>query len=205
MKHANLHYFYIFISSYSSKEKRLASDTCLCSSNSNNHRSCCYKDHTARESICNHSCCTKNSEKISTVQEQNDEELDDSVGTINHKDSLCILVEKYKTNKKCKHKTYFGGAEFADERTKDECSKSFTSETNCQLDEIANEKQGERYSNNDNCHFRDSRVSIGRTCRHGCGQIFREADCNQFKNLKSRLIKTGTCCSAKGTPWRHSF
>ncbi|XP_020719066.1 uncharacterized protein LOC100645324 [Bombus terrestris] len=191
--------------SYSSKEKRLASDTCLCSSNSNNRRNCCSKDQTPHESICSHNCCANNSEKISTVQEQNDEEVDDSVGTINHKDSLCILVEKYKTNKKCKHKSYLGGPEFSSERTKDECDKSFTSETSCQLDEIVNAKQGEKYSSSNKCRFRDNRVSMGRTCRHGCGPIFREGDCNQFKNLKSRLIKTGTCCSAKGTPWRHTF
>ncbi|KAK9309682.1 hypothetical protein QLX08_000689 [Tetragonisca angustula] len=192
-------------SNCSSKEKRLSSDTCLCSSNcANNRGNCCHKEHTARDPVCNHSCCAKDSEKISTVQEQNDEELDDTVGSINHKDSLCILVEKYKTNKKCKHKAV-DAAEFPCERAKDECcDKSFTSETSCQLDEIV--KQGDKYSGGNRCRFRDNRrASIGRTCRHGCGPIFTEGECNQFKNLKSRLIKTGTCCSAKGTPWRHTF
>ncbi|KAK1119884.1 hypothetical protein K0M31_012957 [Melipona bicolor] len=168
----------------------------------NSRRNCCHKEHAAtRESVCNHSCCAKNSEKISTVQEQNDEELDDSVGSINHKDSLCILVEKYK---KCKHKAVDAG-EYRCERAKDECcDKSFTSETSCQLDEIV--KQGDKYSSGNKCRSRDNRrASMGRTCRHGCGPIFREGECNQFKNLKSRLIKTGTCCSAKGTPWRHTF
>ncbi|XP_043517430.1 uncharacterized protein LOC122532597 [Frieseomelitta varia] len=192
-------------SNCSSKEKRLASDTCLCSSNfANNRRNCCHKEHATRDSVCNHSCCAKDSEKISTVQEQNDEEPDDSVASINHKDSLCILVEKYKTNKKCKHKA-LDAAEFPCEPAKDECcDKSFTSETSCQLDEIV--KQGDKYSGGNKCRFRDNRrASIGRTCRHGCGPIFTEGECNQFKNLKSRLMKTGTCCSAKGTPWRHTF
>ncbi|CAK9825277.1 hypothetical protein ANTRET_LOCUS3322 [Anthophora retusa] len=191
--------------SCSSKGKRLTSDTCLCSLNSNNHRSCCHKNHGTCESTNNHDCCVKVSERISTVQEQNDEELDDTGGTINHKDSLCILVDKYLANKKCKQKKYFGEAEFSDERTKDECNKSFTSETTCQLDETTNTKQREKYSDSDDCRFRDNRAFIGKACRHGCGQIFREGDCNQFKNLKNRLIKTGTCCSAKGTPWRHTF
>ncbi|KOC60571.1 hypothetical protein WH47_07734 [Habropoda laboriosa] len=191
--------------SYSSKEKRLASDTCLCSSNSNNSRNCCHKNHATCESTCNHDCCVKNSEKISTLQEQNDEELEDTVATINHKDSLCILVDKYLVNKKCKQKKYFGEAEFSDERTKDECDKSFTSETTCQLDETGNTKQREKYSDSDDCRFRDHRAPIGKPCRHGFGQIFKEGDCDQFKNLKTRLTKTGTCCSAKGTPWRHTF
>lgn len=191
---------------HSSKEKRLASDTCLCSSNnSSNLRSCNRNDHTViRESTCNN-CHGKDSEKALTMQEQNDEELDDSVATINHKDSLCILVEKYKTNKKCKHKAYFNGVEFTDER-KDECDKSFSSET-CQLDE--NGKQGgNKYSGYDNSRFRDNRGAPIRKppCRYGdCGQMFKEGDTNQFKNLKSRLIKSGNYCSAKGTPWRHTF
>lgn len=175
---------------HSSKEKRLASDTCLCSSNnSNNSRGCNRNDHTTiRESTCNN-CHGKDSEKMLAMQEQNDEELDDSVATINHKDSLCILVEKYKTNKKCKHKAYFNGVEFTDER-RDECDKSFSSET-CQLDENGKQGGGSKYnSGNDNPRFRGASIRKP-PCRYGdCGQLFKEGDANQFKNLKSRLIKT---------------
>lgn len=155
--------------------------------------------------ICKHDYCEKDLEKISTVPEQNDEELDDAVGTIYHKDSLCILVEKYKANKKCKHQQNFEEAEASEDRLKDECNKSITSETTCQMDDTMATKQRDKCSESENSRFRDNRVSIGKTCRHACGQVFREEDCNQFKNLKSRLIKTGTCCSAKGTPWRHTF
>ncbi|XP_026671435.1 uncharacterized protein LOC108627514 [Ceratina calcarata] len=186
----------------SSKETRLNSETCLCAAkNTNNHTRRCRQEHGTRDTICSCNYCAKDSEKISAMQELNDEELDDSVGTINHKDSLCILVEKYKANKKCKHKSYFGEAELANERVKDECNKSFTSETTCQMDEInVTGKRGGKYSNNINC-----RASMGKACRHECRQIFREGERNDFKNLKSRLIKTGTCYSAKGTPWRHTF
>ncbi|XP_034195158.2 uncharacterized protein LOC117611327 isoform X1 [Osmia lignaria lignaria] len=191
--------------SYSTKDKaRLTSDTCLCSSNLDNHTDCCNQDHVTYGSICNHDCCIKQLGKMSGMQEQKDEELDDCVGTIHHKDSLCILVEKYKANRKCKIKKYSDGSEICDERARDECDKSFTSETTCQLDEI-NAKQREKCLDNNEHRFRENRTLIGKTCRHGCGQIFREGDHSHLKNLKSRLIKTGTCCSPKGTPWRHTF
>ncbi|XP_076231461.1 uncharacterized protein LOC143177448 [Calliopsis andreniformis] len=188
----------------SSKEKpRLSSDTYLCSSNSTGQKCPCKQGHVGNDSLCNHDCCLKDSEKISTVQEQNDEEYDDSIGMINHKDSLCILVEKYKASKKCKHKKYSGAADFSDERAKDECSKSCASEMSCQMEDTVNTKR-DKYLD-DSCWHRDNRSSIGKSCRRGCGQIFRENDCSQFKNLRSRLVKTGACCSTKGTPWRHTF
>ncbi|XP_076181192.1 uncharacterized protein LOC143153658 [Ptiloglossa arizonensis] len=175
--------------SCSSKERlRLASDTCLCSSNTGNRKVCCDKGQVAYESLCRHVCCTKDTGKISTVQEQNDEEYDDCVATIDHKDSLCILVEKYKASKKCKHTKFNGETEFSDERTKDECDKSFGSEISCQMEETVDARQREKYF--------DARTTNGKACR---------GDCNRLKNLRSRLGKTGTCCSAKGTPWRHSF
>ncbi|XP_053977969.1 uncharacterized protein LOC128875945 isoform X1 [Hylaeus volcanicus] len=177
-----------------SKEKpRLVSDTCLCSSNTTRQKGCCNKSEVKCESFCHHDCCLKDLENVSTVQEQNDEEYDDCVATISHKDSLCILVEKYKASKRCKHKKWPGETEFMDERTKDECCKSFTSEIS-QMEE--NVKQREKYFDSDNYRFRDNRMSIGKACR---------GDYNQLKNLRSRLVKTGTCCSAKGTPWRHTF
>ncbi|KZC03921.1 PREDICTED: uncharacterized protein LOC107193835 [Dufourea novaeangliae] len=186
--------------SRSSKEKpRLASDTCLCSTSSIGPRACCNKGHVARESFCHRDCHPQDSERISTVQEQNDGEYDDCVGTINHKDSLCILVEKYKTSKKCKHKKYPGECQLQDDRAKDDSNKSYTSETTCQMDDNANRKQGDRCSDNEDHRFRVNRPSLGKSCR------IREGDCNQLKNLRSRLVKTGTCCSAKGTPWRHTF
>ncbi|XP_076387814.1 uncharacterized protein LOC100874826 isoform X2 [Megachile rotundata] len=185
------HHCYEKCSCTAKGKPRLTSDTCLCSSNLNDHAVHCNKDHVP----CNHGCCTKGLKKISLVQEQKDEELDDCVGTIHHKDSLCILVEKYKANRKCKIKKCADEAEISDERIKDD--KSFTSETTCQLEDI-NSKQREKHSDNKH-RFR------GKTCRHGCGQVIRDGDYNHIKNLKSRLIKTGTCCSPKGTPWRHTF
>lgn len=182
----------------------MSSDTCLCSSNSTNQTCPCKKGHVESDSFCNQDCFPKDSENISAVQEQNDEEFDDSIATINHKDSLCILVEKYKANKKCKHKKYSGEADSSDDRTKDECSKSCTSEISCRMEDSVNMKR-EKYTDNENCQLGDNRVSIGKSCKHGCGQIFRGGDYNQFKNLRSRLVKTGICCSAKGTPWRHTF
>ncbi|XP_031838859.2 uncharacterized protein LOC116429725 [Nomia melanderi] len=181
--------------SVSSKEKpRLASDTCLCSSNSVGQKRCSSKGYVTCESVCHHDCHLRDLEKISTVQEQKDEECDDCVGTIDHKDSLCILAEKYKGTKKCRQKKYLGENEFSDDRVKDDCNKSFTSEISCQMDESTNLKHRERYFANDK-----------KPCRAGCVPIFREGDYNQLKNLKSRLMKTGICCSAKGTPWRHTF
>ncbi|XP_076623111.1 uncharacterized protein LOC143342775 [Colletes latitarsis] len=183
--------------SCSSKEKLcLTSDTCLCSSSSNRQNDCYNKDGVTCEMFCCHDCCLKNSKKISTIPEQNDEEYDDSVVTINHKDSLCLLVEKYKANKKCKHKKYSGKTKFPDKKAKDEFGKSFNSETNCQTEESVNAKEREEYFNSDKCRYRDNRTSLGKACRD---------DCNQFKNLRSRLVKTGTCYTMKGAPWRHTF
>ncbi|XP_076646770.1 uncharacterized protein LOC143355639 [Halictus rubicundus] len=193
--------------SCSTKEKpRLASDTCLCSSNSiGQGRSC--RSRVACESIRCRDFHSKDPEKISTVQEQNDEEYDDCVAKIDHKDSLCILVEKYKAkaSKKCKHRKYGGENDFSDDRAKDDCDKSFASDASGQTDENANPRNRERYLNSDSHRFQENRPSTGKPCRAGCVPIFREGDCNQLKNLKSRLVKTGTCCSAKGTPWRHTF
>lgn len=154
--------------------------------------------------LCNHDCCLKDSEKITTVQEQNDEEYDDCIGMINHKDSLCILVEKYKASKKCRHKKCLGETEFSEERAKDECSRSFTSEASCLMED--NAKQRDKHPDTDNnCRPRENRAPIGKSCRHACGPAFREGDCVQLKNLRSRLVKNGACCSPKGTPWRHTF
>ncbi|XP_043261965.1 uncharacterized protein LOC122402873 [Colletes gigas] len=175
----------------SSKEKlSLTSDTCLCSSNSNKQMNCYNKDGVA----CCHDCCLKSSEKISTIPEQNDEEYDDSMITINHKDSLCLLVEKYKASKKCKHKKYPDKAKFSDKKAK-EFGESFDSETNYQTEENVITKEREEYFNSDKCMYRDNRTSLGKACRD---------DCNHLKNLRSRLVKTGTC-TMKNTPWRHSF
>lgn len=128
------------------------------------------------------------------MQKQNDEECDDCVGTIDHKDSLCILAEKYKGAKKCRQKKSSCENELSDDRLKDDSNKSFTSEISCQMDETTSLKRRERYLANDR-----------KPRRAGCAPILREGDYNQLKNLKSRLLKTGICCSAKGTPWRHTF
>ncbi|XP_033322695.2 uncharacterized protein LOC117218438 [Megalopta genalis] len=190
--------------SCSVKEKpRLFSDTCLCSSSCAGHGKCCNRSQAAaNESIRRRDLRPK--EKISTVQEQNDEEYEDCVAKIDHKDSLCILVEKYKASRKCKHRKYGGENDLPDDRVKDDCNKSFTSEAS-QMDENASLRNRERCWASDGHRFQENFRPSGKPCRTGCVQIFREGDSGQIKNLKSRLVKTGTCCSAKGTPWRHTF
>lgn len=63
-------------------------------------------------------------------EEVEEEEDDDNVAVINHKDSMCILAEKYKAGKRCRDRRCEDPAPRSGERTagKDERNKSLTSE-----------------------------------------------------------------------------
>ena len=61
--------------------------------------------------------------------EDEDEDDDDSVVVINHKDSMCILAEKYKASRKWCDRRCGDRAQSGDRTgNKDECNKSLTSE-----------------------------------------------------------------------------
>ncbi|XP_066591544.1 uncharacterized protein [Prorops nasuta] len=65
------------------------------------------KMHAKDNYLCTLSCCIKDSKLRPSAQDSDDdnnEESSDNVGVINHKDSMSILVEKFKTKKKVEAK-----------------------------------------------------------------------------------------------------
>ncbi|KYM96236.1 hypothetical protein ALC62_13106 [Cyphomyrmex costatus] len=145
--------------------------------------------------------------------DDDDDEDDDSVVVINHKDSMCILAEKYKASRKWRGRRCEDRAQSGD-RTgdKDECNKSLTSEIIDQPGsslEIVNavvSHEGPRMRHScraahcENC----GTAAIARTCGRVCGR--REPPEGEFDRLKSPLNGTAAtrCCSSRA-PCRRVF
>jgi len=133
-----------------------------------------------------------------------DEDDDGSVAVINHKDSMCILAEKYKAGRKWRGRRC-GDSARSDDRTedKDECNKSLTSEIIDQPGsplEIVNAVLHEEPSVKHVCraaHCENGIAAIARTCGHGCGR--HEPPEGEFDRLKSPLNETAAtrCCSSQ--------
>ncbi|XP_018311405.1 uncharacterized protein [Mycetomoellerius zeteki] len=144
--------------------------------------------------------------------DDDDEDDDDSMVVINHKDSMCILAEKYKASRKWRRRRC-GNRTQSDDRTgdKDECNKSLTSEIIDQPGsslEIVNAVSHEgpmmrhscRAAHCENCET----VAIARTCGRVCGR--HEPPEGEFDRLKSPLNETAAtrCCSNR-PPCRRVF
>lgn len=144
-------------------------------------------------------------EKDCDDDEDEDEDDDGGVAVINHKDSMCILAEKYKAGRKWRGRRCGDRARSGD-RTgdKDECNKSLTSEIIDQPGsplEIANAIPHEGPSVKHVCraaHCENCRTAaIARTCGRGCDR--HEPPGGEFDRLKSPLNETAAtrCCSSR--------
>ncbi|KAG7198043.1 hypothetical protein KM043_016268 [Ampulex compressa] len=149
----------------------------------------------------------KDFEKEFLTAEENDEEHDDSVAVINHKDSLSILAEKYKVERNLKINKFPNEHETVKDTNKGGSKASLSHVVYDQeVDGIIDEKNSNVKEREKSADREVSKnVENARSYRHDCDQILKEGYNNRLKNLRSRLIKKDICCSAKGTPWRHTF
>ncbi|XP_011692806.1 PREDICTED: uncharacterized protein LOC105452945 [Wasmannia auropunctata] len=147
----------------------------------------------------------KNAAAAAADDDDDDEEDEDGVAVINHKDSMCILAEKYKAGRKWRGRRCGDGAR-SDDRTgdKDECNKSLTSEIIDQHQgsslEIANAVPHEGPSVKHVCraaHCESCGTAAARTCGRGCGRHGPPE--GEFDRLKSPLNETAAtrCCSSR--------
>lgn len=155
--------------------------------------------------------CRKKKNDDDDDDDGEDEDDDSGVAVINHKDSLCILAEKYKAGRKWRGRRC-GDRERSDDRMgdKDECNKSLTSEIIDQPEsplEIVNAVPHEgpsvkhvcRAARCENC----GTAAVTRTCGRGCDRHGPPED--EFDRLKSPLSETATCCCSSRAPCRCVF
>lgn len=137
-----------------------------------------------------------------------DEDDDSGVAVINHKDSMCILAEKYKAGRKWRGRRS-GDRERSGDRTgdKDECNKSLPSEIIDQSPESPLEivnavphegpsvKHGYRAARCENC----GTAAIARTCGRGCGRHGPpEGELDRLKSPLNETVAT-RCCSSRAS------
>ncbi|KYN31936.1 hypothetical protein ALC56_13689 [Trachymyrmex septentrionalis] len=144
--------------------------------------------------------------------EDEDEDDDDSVVVINHKDSMCILAEKYKASRKWRGRRCGDRAQSGDRTgNKDECNKSLTSEIIDQPGsslEIANAVSHEGPRMRHSCqgaHCENCGTgAIARIRGRVCGR--HEPPEGEFDRLKPPLNETAaTRCSSSRPPCRRVF
>ncbi|KAL6257063.1 hypothetical protein P5V15_011998 [Pogonomyrmex californicus] len=148
--------------------------------------------------------------------DNDDEDEDGDVAVINHKDSMCILAEKYKAGRKWRGGRCWDRMQSGDrdkEGVKDERNKSLTSEIIDQPEsplESVNAVPHEGPSVKHICQaaHREScgTAAIARTCGRGCSR--HEPPEGEFDRLKSPSNETAAatrCCSTRAQTCRHVF
>ncbi|XP_032685410.1 uncharacterized protein LOC116850819 [Odontomachus brunneus] len=161
-------------------------------------------------------CHSKDSDTISVARERKneerenedvgdeDEEDDDEVAVINHKDSMCILAEKYKASRRCRAGRCEDQATRSADRTgKDECNKSLTSEIIDQpeLLESANVAPHEESSVKHVCraHCESCGTAIANTCNRGRRHVPSEIEYERLKTPLSDPATSSQCCSMRAS------
>ncbi|XP_028047325.1 uncharacterized protein LOC105830127 [Monomorium pharaonis] len=137
-----------------------------------------------------------------------DEDDDGGVAVINHKDSMCILAEKYKAGRKWRGGRC-GDRERSDDRAgkKDECNKSLTLEIIDQPEsppEIVNavSHEGKPSVKRVPCRAHCESCGMAKTCARGCGRHGPPPE-GEFDRLRSPLNEATTaaattrCCLSR--------
>jgi len=155
---------------------------------------------------------------ISTSRERNDEERsekvddddeDEGVPVINHKDSMCILAEKYKAGRRCRDGGKCDEARSGD-RTGDraECDKSLTSEIIDQpesslesADTIPHDGPSVKHVCRAHC---ESCGMAARACSRGCNRHTPEGEFDRLKSLLNETTAAAYRCSSRA-PCRRAF
>nr|XP_012218616.1 PREDICTED: uncharacterized protein LOC105669967 [Linepithema humile] len=152
--------------------------------------------------------CERNDEERSEKEDDDDE--DDGVTVINHKDSMCILAEKYKTGRRCRAGRRCDEARSGD-RTgdRDECDKSLTSEIIDQPEsslESANAVPHDGPSVKHVCRAHcESCGTAAKACNPGCNRHTPpEGEFDRFKSLLNETSAAAHRCSSRA-PCRHAF
>lgn len=144
-------------------------------------------------------------EKNDDNDDGEDEDDDSGVAVINHKDSMCILAEKYKAERKWRGRRCEDRERSGDRMGDKECNKSLTSEIIDQpesLLKIVNAVPHEGPSVKHVCQTaRCGTAAVARTCGRGCGRHEPPEG-----ELKSPLNETTAirCCSSRA-PCRRVF
>lgn len=139
----------------------------------------------------------RNDEERDDEKADGDEDEDDGgVAVINHKDSMCILAEKYKAGRKCRGRRC-GEKTRSGDRTG--CNKSLTSEIIDQPEsplESVNAVPLEGPGTKHVCpHARCENCGIAWVCTRGCGRhaTLPEGECDQLKYPLSEPAATRCC------------
>lgn len=151
-------------------------------------------------------------EKKGNENDDNDDNDEDgSVAVINHKDSMCILAEKYKIGRKHRgRRSEDKGDRMGGER--DECNKSLTSkiidqpESPALENAVSHDRPSVKHVCRAHCECCGTVARIARnSCSRGCGRhASPEGEFDRFKPPLNETAATHGRCSSR-PPCRRAF
>lgn len=175
---------------------------------------CCSKEYpgiipASRERNDEKRCWEKNGNE---KDDNDDNDEDGSVTVINHKDSMCILAEKYKVGRKCRGRRCEDKVR-SDDRTgreRNECNKSLTSKVIDQPESplenvVSHDRPSVKHVCRAHCECCGTASRMARnSCSRGCGRHAPPE--GEFDRFKSPLNETAAthCCSSRA-PCRRAF
>lgn len=175
-------------------------------------RLCARYGYSKKSDIISAACEHKDAERENEGEdeEDKDEEEDDdddgNVAVINHKDSMCILAEKYKAGRRCCSRRCEDQAPLSGDRTgKDECNKSLTSEIIDQpeLPESAVPHEESSVKHVCRAHCESCGTAIANTCNRGRRHVPSEIE---YERLESSLSDLAAArCRSTRAPCRRTF
>ncbi|XP_070161497.1 uncharacterized protein [Polyergus mexicanus] len=174
---------------------------------------CCSKEYPGIISASRERSDVKRWEKNGNENDENDDNDEDgSVAVINHKDSMCILAEKYKVGRKCRGKKCEGKVR-SDDRTgreRDECNKSLTTKIIDQPESslenaVPHDRPSVKHICRAHCECCGTAARIARnSCSRGCGRHAPpEGEFDRFKSSLNEMSATHRCSSR--VPCRRVF
>lgn len=169
-------------------------------------RQCCSKEYPGIISASRERNDEKPWEKNGNENDDNDE--DGSVAVINHKDSMCILAEKYKVGRKCRGRRCWDKVRSGD---KDECNKSLTSkiidqpESPLENAAVPHDRPSVKHVCRAHCECCGTAARIAsNSCSRGCGRHAPpEGEFDRFKSPLNETAATHRCSSR--APCRRAF
>lgn len=149
-------------------------------------------------------CYSRDSDIISAARERNVDEKrenvddggndddDNDVAVINHKDSMCILAEKYKAGRRFRgRRCDFDKARSGDRTVvKDECNKSLTTET---IDQSQPRERHTSMKHVCRAHCESCRTAVARTCGRGCRHAPTKTEFDRSKSPSSEMAAVRYC------------
>lgn len=177
---------------------------------------CCSKEYPGIISASRERSDEKRWEKNGNENDENDDnddnDEDGNVAVINHKDSMCILAEKYRVGRKCRGRRCEGKVR-SDDRTgreRDGCNKSLTTKIIDQPESplenaVPHDRPSVKHICRAHCECCGTAARIARySCSHGCGRHAPpEGEFDRFKSPLNEMSATHRCSSR--APCRRAF